>query len=102
MAANATAVMVALATANDGGQRWQGTVLITASAIAFSLAGLFTRLPLAVEGRGRVRSSRRATAHGALPRPRAAVDRSCARRDADGAVRVLILPRHSGTARTAG
>jgi len=44
MAANATAVMVALATANDGGRRWPGTVLITASAIAFSLAGLFTRL----------------------------------------------------------
>jgi len=34
MAANATAVMVARATANDGGRRWQGTVLITASAIA--------------------------------------------------------------------
>jgi len=32
MAANATAVMVALATANDGGRRWPGTVLITASA----------------------------------------------------------------------
>jgi hypothetical protein len=44
MAANATAAMVALATANDGGRRWPGTVLITASAIAFSLAGLFTRL----------------------------------------------------------
>ena len=44
MAANATAVTVALATANDGGRRWPGTVLITASAIAFSLAGLFTRL----------------------------------------------------------
>ena len=44
MAANATAVMVAFATANDGGRRWSGTVLITASAIAFSLAGLFTRL----------------------------------------------------------
>src|SRR5258708_472743 len=44
MEANATAVMVALATANDGGRRWPGTVLITASAIAFSLAGLFTRL----------------------------------------------------------
>jgi drug/metabolite transporter (DMT)-like permease len=44
MAANATAVMVALAAADDGGRRWPGTVLITASAIAFSLAGLFTRL----------------------------------------------------------
>ena len=44
MAANATAVMVAFATASDGGRRWPGTVLITASAIAFSLAGLFTRL----------------------------------------------------------
>jgi len=44
MAANATAVMMALTTANDGGRRWRGTVLITASAIAFSLAGLFTRL----------------------------------------------------------
>ena len=44
MAANATAVMVALATADDGGRRWPGTLLITASAIAFSLAGLFTRL----------------------------------------------------------
>ncbi len=44
MAANATAVMVALATANDGGRRWPGTALITASAVAFSLAGLFTRL----------------------------------------------------------
>ena len=43
-AANAAAVMAALATANDGGPRWRGTVLITASAIAFSLAGLFTRL----------------------------------------------------------
>ena len=40
MAANATAVMVALATADDGGRRWPGTALITASAIAFSLAGL--------------------------------------------------------------
>jgi len=38
MAANATAVMVALANANDGGRRWPSTVLITASAIAFSLA----------------------------------------------------------------
>ena len=44
MAANATAAMVAPATADDGGRRWPGTVLITASAIAFSLAGLFTRL----------------------------------------------------------
>jgi len=44
MAASATAVMVAFATASDGGRRWPGTVLITASAIAFSLAGLFTRL----------------------------------------------------------
>jgi len=44
IAANATDVMVALANANDGGRRWPGTVLITASAIAFSLAGLFTRL----------------------------------------------------------
>ena len=44
MAANATAVMVALAAADDGGRRWSGTVLITASAVAFSLAGLFTRL----------------------------------------------------------
>jgi hypothetical protein len=44
MAAKATAVMVALANANDGGRRWPGTVLITVSAIAFSLAGLFTRL----------------------------------------------------------
>ncbi len=44
MAANATAAMPALSTANDGGRRWPGTVLITASAIAFSLAGLFTRL----------------------------------------------------------
>jgi drug/metabolite transporter (DMT)-like permease len=35
--------MVAVATASDG-QRWLGTVLITASAFAFSLAGLFTRL----------------------------------------------------------
>ena len=43
-AANATAVMVALATANDDGRSWPGTVLITASALAFSLAGLFTRL----------------------------------------------------------
>ena len=34
--------------------------------------------------------------------PVISADRSCARRDADGAVRVLILPRHSGTARTAG
>jgi len=44
MAANATAAMVAPATADDGGRRWPGTALITASAIAFSLAGLFTRL----------------------------------------------------------
>lgn len=44
MAANRTAVIVADAIANDGGRRWAGTVLITASAIAFSLAGLFTRL----------------------------------------------------------
>jgi hypothetical protein len=44
MAANATTVIAALATTNDGGRRWPGTVLITASAIAFSLAGLFTRL----------------------------------------------------------
>jgi drug/metabolite transporter (DMT)-like permease len=44
MAANATAAMPALSTADDGGRRWPGTVLITASAIAFSLAGLFTRL----------------------------------------------------------
>jgi len=44
MAANATAAMVAPATADDGGRRWPGTLLITASAIAFSLAGLFTRL----------------------------------------------------------
>ena len=36
--------MVAVATANDGGRRWLGTALITASAIVFSLAGLFTRL----------------------------------------------------------
>jgi hypothetical protein len=43
IAANATAVMVALANANDGGRRWPGTVLITASAIAFSLAGLSPR-----------------------------------------------------------
>jgi len=44
MAANAAAVMEARATANDGGRSWPGTVLITASAVAFSLAGLFTRL----------------------------------------------------------
>ena len=44
MAANATAVMAASRPQTTDGRKWPGTVLITASAIAFSLAGLFTRL----------------------------------------------------------
>jgi len=44
MAAKAPAVTVAPATANDDGRRWLVTALITASAIAVGLAGLFTRL----------------------------------------------------------
>jgi hypothetical protein len=50
MAANATAVTAALATANDDGRSWPGTVLITASAIAFNLAGLFTVLSTLMDG----------------------------------------------------
>jgi drug/metabolite transporter (DMT)-like permease len=44
VAANRMPVIATDAAASDGGRRWAGTVLITASAIAFSLAGLFTRL----------------------------------------------------------
>jgi drug/metabolite transporter (DMT)-like permease len=44
MAAHGTTVVVADPITDDGGRRWLGTAPITASAIAFSLAGLLTRL----------------------------------------------------------